>query len=80
MASDHALIACIVKRSQSGKSIWTEIGRAYPCVECTGLTVLVGPLPPLADVVSQLHRNSVAPNNRPTQRPESWPMKASASL
>lgn len=45
MSNDPVLIAYTVKRSKGGKTIWTEIGRAYPHEEGAGLTVVFDALP-----------------------------------
>jgi hypothetical protein len=45
MTNDPVMIAYSVKRTTSGKSVWTPIGRAYPHDEGSGLTVVFGALP-----------------------------------
>jgi hypothetical protein len=45
MTNDPVMIAYSVKRTTSGKSVWTPIGRAYPHDEGSGLTVVFDALP-----------------------------------
>lgn len=45
MSNDHVLIAYTVKRTRGGKTIWTEIGCAYPHEEGAGLTIVFDALP-----------------------------------
>jgi hypothetical protein len=45
MTNDPVLVAYIIKRSKSGKTIRKEIGRAYPHEEGAGLTVVLDVLP-----------------------------------
>lgn len=43
--SDPVLMAYCVQRKRSGRSIWQQIGRAYPHEAGAGLTVVLEALP-----------------------------------
>lgn len=45
MANDPVLIAYTVKRTSSGRSVWTRIGAAYPHEAGAGLTVMLDASP-----------------------------------
>lgn len=45
MANDPVMIAYAVRQTRSGKGSWTEIGRAYPHAEGSGLTVVLDVVP-----------------------------------
>lgn len=51
MTTDPVMIAFTVKRTKTGKAVWTEIGRAYPHDAGSGLTVVFDALPLTKHVV-----------------------------
>ena len=51
MGTDPVMVAYTVKRSKTGKAVWTQIGRVYPHETGSGLTVVFDALPLTTRVV-----------------------------